>query len=505
MTRFGVVFLVGAGPGDPGLLTLKGREVLSKADVVVYDYLANPALLSYARHDAEMTYVGKQAGCHAMKQDDINALLVSLAQSGKSVCRLKGGDPFVFGRGGEEALALAKAGVPIEVVPGVSAASAVAAYAGIPITHRGLAASFLAITGHEDPTKEESDLDWPSIAQSKATLVFFMGVKNIRRIADELQKNGRPSQTPVALIRQGTQTIQKTLIGTLADIGDKTEAAGMKPPALLVVGEVVSLREKINWFETKPLFGTSIIVTRSRAQAGEISGRLAELGANVIELPAIRIEAPRDPEPLRRAMSQPDQYDWIIFTSVNGVDFAFAELKKQGKDARAFGQAQVCAIGPATADRLAANGICADLVPDRYIAEAILDSLLERGEVKGKRFLLPRADLARPALADGLKAKGGRVEEVIAYHTVAETPDAASLDAVLSANVATFASSSTVRNFANLVGEERLEAMRKNTAFVSIGPITTQTMQELNIPVTAEALVSTIPGIVDAVCKIAKI
>ncbi len=504
MTKTGIVYLVGAGPGDPGLLTLRGRDALSNADVVVYDYLANPVLLSYARADAKQIYVGKQGGSHVKEQHEINALLVSLAKEGKNVCRLKGGDPFVFGRGGEEALALVESGIAVEVVPGVSAAGAVPAYAGIPITHRGLAASFMAITGHEDPTKEESDLDWPSIAQNKATLVFFMGVKNIDRIAAQLQKHGRPASTPAALIRQGTQPVQRTLTATLADIADKAKESGMKPPALLVVGEVVSLRDKINWFESKPLFGKSVVVTRSRAQAGEISARLADLGAQVIEMPAIRIEPPRDPEPLRRALAQAADYDWIVFTSVNGVDMAFDELRRRKKDARAFGGVRVCAIGPATAARLEEKGIIPDLVPKRYVAEAILESLMELGEVKGKKFLLPRADLARPTLAEGLLERGAIVEEVTAYHTISETPPDKSLDAVTSADIVTFASSSTVRNFAKLVGARRLAVMREKAAFVSIGPVTTDTMRELDIPVSAEASVSTIPGLVDAVVGIAK-
>ena len=494
--------MVGAGPGDPGLLTLRGAEVLASADAIVYDNLANPSLLEKAAPGAELVYVGKQAGRQTMKQEEINRLLVQLAQDGKKVCRLKGGDPFVFGRGGEEALALAANNVVFAVVPGVSAASAVPAYAGIPITHRGLTSSMGAITGHEDPTKEGSDLDWSKIATGMGTLVFFMGVKNLAGITQELMRHGRSADTPAALIRQGTLPTQLTITGTLADIGKKAEESGFKPPALLVVGEVVKLRQQLSWFEQRPLFGHKVVVTRARAQASELSDKLSERGAQVIELPAICIEPPRDRAPLEQAARELSAYDWIIFTSVNGVDSLFGVLEGLDKDARSFGAAKICAIGPATATRLAEKGIKADLVPERFVAEAILDALLTTEDVKGKRFLLPRADLARPALREGLEKAGANVTEVVSYHTVPETPTEKELNDIGEADLVTFASSSTVRNFIDTLGPELVAALREKCRFISIGPVTSQTMRELDIPVAIEAETSTIPGMVEAIAKL---
>ena len=502
MNTTGCVWLVGAGPGDPGLFTLRGRELLGRADVVVIDHLANPALRAWAAPHAEWIYVGKQAGRHSLKQEEINALLVRLAQDGKKVCRLKGGDPFIFGRGGEEALALAEHGLPFEIVPGISAASAVPAYAGIPVTHRGFASCFGAVTGHEDPTKETSDLDWPSLAAWQGTLVFFMGVKNLAANLAQLVAHGLAPDTPAALIRNGTLPSQRTIVGTAADLAAKAEAAEFAPPALLVVGEVVRLRDRIGWFEARPLFGRKVVVTRAREQASELSARLAALGAEVVELPAIRLEPPADPAPLARAAAHLAQYDWIVLTSVNGVDALFAALRQAGKDARSFGAARVCAIGPATAERLAGHGVCADLVPEKFVAEALLAELLRRNEVAGRKFLLARADLARPMLRDELQKAGATVEEVEAYRTVAETPDAARLDELAGADFVAFASSGTVRNFVNALGPDRLAQLQKRARFISIGPVTSQTIAELGLRVAAEAASSTIPGLVDALVKI---
>jgi uroporphyrinogen III methyltransferase/synthase len=504
MTPTGSVWLVGAGPGDPGLFTLRGRELLGRAAAVVFDHLANPSLLDFAAPGAELIYVGKQAGRHSLKQDEINELLVRLAGEGKNVCRLKGGDPFIFGRGGEEALALAEHGVPFEIVPGISAASAVPAYAGVPVTHRGFAACFGAVTGHEDPTKETSDLDWPSLAAWQGTLVFFMGVKNLAENLGQLIAHGLAPDTPAALIRNGTLPSQRTIVGAASDLAAKAAAAGFAPPALLVVGKVVALRDRINWFETRPLFGRKVVVTRARQQASEMSARLAALGADVIEMPAIRIAPPADAAPLDAAAARLASYDWVVLTSVNGVDALFAAMGRAGKDARSFGAARVCAIGPATAERLALHGICADLVPEKFVAEELLAELLRRNEAAGKKFLLARADIARPMLRDELQKAGATVEEVEAYRTLAEAPDPARRDDAAGAEIVTFASSGAVRNFAAALGPERLARLRERARLVSIGPVTSQTMNELGLPVAAEAARSTIPALVDAVVNTAK-
>ncbi|MBF0259235.1 MAG: uroporphyrinogen-III C-methyltransferase, partial [Desulfamplus sp.] len=356
-TQKGKVYLIGAGPGDPGLITVRGMECIKKADVVVYDYLAAPALLKYARKDAQIIYVGKKGGDHTMSQDKISELLADKGRMGLVVARLKGGDPFIFGRGGEEAEALIEAGVDFEVVPGVTSAIAASAYAGIPLTHRDYTSSVSLITGHEDPLKDETNINWDSLAKSGSTLVFFMGVKNLPNIRDNLVKNGKSPDTPVALIRWGTTPEQQTVTGTLSNIVEKVAEAKLKPPAIIVVGEVVSLREKMQWFEKRPFHGKRIVVTRARAQSSGLIATLTELGATCIEIPTIKVVPPSDNTPLEKAIANIKNYDWIVFTSVNGVKFFFDTLFKIGRDVRDMGHLKCACIGPVTKEELFTHGI----------------------------------------------------------------------------------------------------------------------------------------------------
>ena len=499
----GMVSLVGAGPGDPGLITVKGLECLMTADVVVYDALANPRLLREAREDAELISVGKRGGCHTMRQEEINALLVAKAKEGKRVCRLKGGDPFVFGRGGEEAIELAEAGIPFEVVPGVTAGVAAPAYAGIPVTHRDWASSLSLITGHEDPTKDRSAIAWDRLASSGGTLVFYMGVKRLAETVAALRANGLAAETPAALVQWGTLPTQRTVVGTLADIVERS--AGIEPPAVFVVGQVVGLRERLAWFETRPLFGRCIVVTRSRSQASELSERLEALGAEVIEMPTIQIEPPDSYGPLDQAIGALDRYDWVVFTSVNGVAAFFERLALGGKDARAL--PLVAAIGPATGDALRARGICADCQPAKFTGEELVHALNEHGDLARKRLLLPRAADAPEAFHLGLEQLGAVVDEVDAYRTVAAAAaDAAVRQRLMEGGVdfVTFTSSSTVRGFAGAIGRECLAALPARTRFVSIGPVTSQTARELGLAVAAEAVEHTIPGLVATLCALAR-
>jgi uroporphyrinogen III methyltransferase/synthase len=501
MATKGFVSLIGAGPGDPGLLTLRGAEVLAQADVVVYDYLANPALLSHARPDAERIYVGKQAGSHTLSQEEINVLLVERGLAGRRVARLKGGDPFVFGRGGEEALALVEAGVPFEVVPGVTSAVAAPAYAGIPVTHRGLASSLAIVTGHEDPAKDETALDWEHLASGVDTLVFLMGVGNLPRIVKELVAHGRPASTPAAVVRWGTLADQQTVSGTLADIVDGVRAAGLKPPAVTVVGEVAGLRDRLRWFEDRPLFGQRVLVTRTRQQAGALSLRLRALGAAALELPTIRIVPPDDWAPLDSAIAGLSRTDWIVFTSANGVGFFWERLRAAGLDARTLHGVRVAAIGPATAAELEAHGLLADYVPGEYVAEAVAAGL---GDVRGLRVLLPRADIARPALATLLRQGGAEVVEAPAYRTLRPEMDPGELRELLSGiTVATFTSSSTVRNLAEMAQEAGLDlpAALERTLVACIGPVTAETAREVGLAVHLVAEEYTIDGLVEALTK----
>jgi uroporphyrinogen III methyltransferase / synthase len=494
----GIVYLVGAGPGDPGLITVRGRECLGAADVVIYDRLVDERLLALAKPGARLVYVGKQADHHTLKQSQINALLVAEAEAGHVVVRLKGGDPFVFGRGGEEAEALAEQGLPFAVVPGISSAIAGPAYAGIPVTHRGLATSLAIVTAHEDPSKQESQLDWPRLAQGADTLVFLMGVERLASVTAALVRHGRPAQTPAALVRWASRPEQETLTATLGDLAGKAEAAGFQPPAVLIVGEVVRLRERLRWYDSLPLFGKRVLVTRTREQASALSTLLAAQGARVWELPTIAIVPPPDFAPAQTALDNLASYDWVVFTSANGVERALDYLMMRGKDARVFANSLLAAIGPATAAALAQHGLRADFVPSDFVAEAVLAGLQARG-VTGKRVLLARAAQARAVLAEGLRQSGADVHDVALYDTDLPRnldPEAVRLLREAAFDVVTFTSSSTVRNFVDLCTREGADWSLARSTVACIGPVTARTAREIGLRVDVEASEYTIIGLV---------
>lgn len=494
------VYLIGAGPGDPGLFTLKGRDCLAAADVVIYDALANDALLAYARKDAELIYVGKVAGNHALPQDGINRLLVEKAREGKVVARLKGGDPYIFGRGGEEAEALLEAGIPFEEVPGISSTIAAPAYAGIPLTHRNFASSVTIITGHENPDKPGSVHNWQALAQSASTLVFVMGMKNLPDIARNLLAAGMDPATPAALVYRGTTPRQRSLVATLASLPQAAVEQGFSNPSVIVVGKVCSLRDQLGWFEQRPLFGRSVVVTRAREQASGLAQELVQLGADVIQCPTIEISPLPDYAELDAAIGRLSEYAWLIFTSVNGVRWFWKRLEAAGKDSRALGLCRVAAIGPATAEALEARGIRPDFIPERYVAEGVVEGLLARGKVDGVRMLLPRAAKAREVLPDELRKAGARVDVISAYETI---PAAARKDEVLermqagTLDCVTFGSSSTVENFLSLIPAETLRA-HPEVRLAAIGPVTAKTLEAHGLPCHIMPEEYTIPALVQA-------
>jgi len=498
----GRVFLIGAGPGDPGLITVRGVEALAACDVVVYDHLVDRSLPAHAKADAELIYAGKQADKHTLTQDEINELLVSRARAGATVGRLKGGDPFVFGRGGEEALALVEAGVPFEVVPGVTAGVAGAAYAGIPITHRQLASAAALITGHEAPDKAESDLDMDVLAKWPGTLAFYMGVKNLRRLCDGLVSRGMDSQTPAAVIRWATTPRQEVIEGVVGELPELAERAGVEPPAIIVIGPVVALREQLRWFESRPLFGRRIIVTRARAQASSLSGKLRDCGADVIEAPTIRIEPPDDPAPLREAIGRLETFDWIVFTSVNGVVGFFEALHRAGLDTRALQGCRICSVGPVTTQRLGQFGLVPDAQPGKFVTSEIAAAMATQGDLAGASVLCPRTDVARPELKTDLRSHGATVCEVVAYRTVVDnscTDQVTQLLAEGEIDWITFTSSSTVGNLAAAVGAEAIRA--GGVKLASIGPVTSATMGELGLTPTVEADPHTVVALVEAILE----
>ena len=499
----GRVYLVGAGPGDPGLLTLRAKELLEKADVVIYDYLANEAFLAFARADAELIYAGKSGGSHAMKQEDINNLLCEKAGRGLNVVRLKGGDPFIFGRGGEEAQELAKAGIPFEVVPGVTSAIAVPAYAGIPLTHRDYTASVAFITGNEDPAKEQSNIAWDKLATGVGTLVFLMGIGNLEAITEQLIMHGRAPETPAAVIHRGTVPGQRSVVGTIQDIASIAKREGITPPGIIVIGEVVRLRQELSWFEQRPLFGRRIVVTRAREQASGFMAVLKELGAECIEFPTIEIRPPLSPDAMDMAIGRVEEYQWMLFTSVNGVDCFFKRLYELGKDIRGLRDIKVGAIGPRTADAVRARGIMPDLVPDEYRAEAVVDAFREK-DLRGMKILIPRATEAREILPEELGRMGARVDVVEAYRTVmpgAGTEKLADLLGRRQIDMVTFTSSSTVTNFISMFRDRRddLNQWMKGVAVACIGPITLNTAEENGLKVSLTPASYTIEALTDAI------
>lgn len=500
------VSLIGAGPGDPKLLTLKALECIKAADVVVYDYLASSSLLKHTDTDAELIYAGKKGGDHTLTQDEINSLIVEKALQGLKVARLKGGDPFIFGRGGEEAQVLVKNGIPFEIVPGVTSAIAAPAYAGIPLTHRDHASSVSFVTGHEDPTKAETSINWECLAKGGSTLVFLMGVKNLSSIAANLVKHGRNPSTPVALVRWGTTPAQQTVTGTLSDIVEKVENCGLKPPAIIVVGEVVSLREELSWFDHLPLLGRKIVVTRARAQASDLVEKLSRLGAECIEIPAIKINPPFDNSQLENAVKDIDTYQWVVFTSVNGVAFFFETLFNLGKDVRTLGHLKFACIGPATRDKLTQFGIISDILPETYQAESVVEAFADQG-VKGKHILLPRAMEARTVLPEELDKMGAVVDEVTAYVTTLDEQSKEIFSKSLEnseIDMVTFTSSSTVKNFVSLFSDSGMRESMKNISTACIGPITAQTAADLGITPDVSARTYTIDGLVEAVLNFYK-
>ena len=496
MKGSGICYLVGAGPGDPGLATVKCRDCIAEADVLVYDALSSPKLLTWAKPDCEFVYVGKRAKNHAMPQDEINALIVRETEAGKVVVRLKGGDPMIFGRGGEEAAELAEAGVPFEIVPGISSTIAGPAYAGVPVTHRDHCSQLTLFTGHEDPTKNESSIDYAHLAKTPGTRVFVMGVSRMRAITTALIDGGESPDTPMSLTRWATTGRHKTLVGTVATIADLVEENDFKSPAVAVIGDVVKEREKINWFETKPLFSKRIVVTRTREQAGALSRQLEKKGADVLELPTISIELPDDKVEFAQMVTDVHTYDWVIFTSPNGVSKFFDAFYSSYADARSFGGARIAAVGPSTAAKLKEYRFATDLLPENYVAEGLVDAFKDES-IENQTMLWVHGAEARPVVFDGLTALGAIVDECIAYETVPLTEDKLGVQQQIKeegADVITFTSASTVENFFALG-----LPWPEGCVAASIGPVTTAALVVNGKPPEIEAIEATMPSLVEAI------
>jgi uroporphyrinogen III methyltransferase / synthase len=503
-SKTGTVYLVGAGPGDPGLLTVRGAELLRQADVVVYDALVNPDLLKLAPPGAEIIYAGKRAKDHAILQGDLNKLLVEKARAGKRVLRLKGGDPYVFGRGGEEAEELAEAGIPFEVVPGISSAVAAPSYAGIPLTHRAHSSAFTVITGHEDPEKEGSGLDYAHLAQAPGTKVILMGAERIGPIAEQLVRHGMPPSTPAAIIRWGTMSQQASVQGTIADIAELAEKAGITAPAVTVLGEVVSLRPQLNWFEKRPLLGQRMVVTRTREQASQLSGMLQELGADVLEIPTIRMAPPEGKEELKDAILGLNSYDWIVFTSPNGVTAFFNWFFQAFDDLRDLGGARIAAVGPGTAAKLRELRLKVDLMPEEYIGAKIAEAFQQYQSVENLNILLMRAEVANRELPRALEEMGAIVDDVGCYRTLPEEEDrtgAAARFVEGGAEWITFTSSSTVTHFHQRFNLPAMLKKFPGIKLAAIGPETSKTLKALGLPPTVEAPVHTLEGMVEAILE----
>lgn len=498
----GKVYLVGAGPGDPKLITLRGLETIKMADCIVYDRLASPRLLAYAKPDVELIYCGKLPDRHTLTQEEINQVLVEKGLEGKVVTRLKGGDPSIFGRVGEEAEELVKNDIPFEIVPGITSGIAAPAYAGIPVTHRDFNSSIAIVTGHERPEKTESSINWEKLATAVGTIIFYMGVGNLPFIREQLIKNGRSPQTPVALVRWGTTIDQETLVGTLEDIEEKRQAVGLTNPAIIVVGEVVSLRDKLQWFEKKPLFGKRILVTRARSQASDLSEQISELGGEAYEFPLVKMLPPKESQPLDDALQNLGKFDWVMFTSPNGVTFFFKRLRELKVDIRTM-KAKIAAVGPKTKEVLEEKGLTVNVLPGEFRAEGLLNSLT--GQLNaGEKVLLPRADIARETLPRELQTLGLEVTEVDTYDTVIdagnveETVDLLKEKAI---HVITFTSSSTVKNFVQAMGDHDLTQLLEGVQIACIGPITADTARQLGLTVDVVAEDYTIQGLVDSITR----
>ncbi len=502
MKHKGMVYLVGAGPGDAGLMTLRGAELLARADVVVYDALVNGDLLRLAPAGAELVFAGKRSGIHVMPQEQLNRLLIETARAGKCVVRLKGGDPYVFGRGGEEAEELAKAGIPYEVVPGISSSIAGPNYAGIPLTHRDYCSSFSVITGHEDPTKEDVDVDWAQVARAPGTKVVLMGVTRAAKITEALIANGMDENTPVAVIRWATTGRQQSVFGTLKTIADVVEAAKFRPPAIIVIGEVVRLREKLNWFEKRSLFGQRIVVTRTRDQASQLSRQLQERGAEVLEIPVIRITAPSNRQAIADVLLELNAYDWLIFTSPNGVNAFFEFFFRAFNDLRDIGGVRIAAVGAATAAKIKELHLTVDLMPDEYVASKIAGALAKYESIENLKILLLRAEVANKELPKQLEELGAIVDDVAVYKTVPETEDRNGAAARLlegGADWITFTSSSTVENFNVRFDLKQLAGRFPQLKLASIGPETSKALAALSLKPAVEAKEHTIDGLVKAI------
>ena len=499
----GKVYIVGAGPGDIGLLTVKGLRCLQKAEVVIYDFHLNAQVLNYINHDAEFIYAGKRSGHHAMTQEEINEILIRKAKGGKTVCRLKGGDPFVFGRGGEEAESLAKNEIEFEVVPGISSAVAAPAYAGIPLTHRLLSSSFAVIPGYEDITKKESAIAWSKLATGVSTLVFLMAVKNIALITQKLIENGRSPDTPVAVIRWGTRPDQKTVVGTLENISEIMKEKDIKPPATMVVGDVVKLRKSLQWYEKKPLFGHRVLVTREHMEGFE---PLEELGAEIIEFPTIEVVPPVSYEELDKSIDNIDTYDWLIFTSRNGVKYFFNRFLDRDRDIRDLKGIRICAIGTKTAEEIKKYGIKTDLIPDEFRAEGLIKLIQEFEDLRGKgldgiRFLLPRAEVAREIFPERVRELGGEIDIPVTYRTIKPESRGKRLRRFLKEgriSIATFTSAATFNNFREIMGEDADELL-KGVIIAAIGPVTAKAIEKAGLHVDIVPKEATIEALVEEI------
>lgn len=498
----GKVYLVGAGPGDPGLLTIRGAELLRQADVVVYDALVNSEILRLAPAAAEIIYGGKRPERQSMPQEELNQVLIRKANEGKTVIRLKGGDPFIFGRGGEEAQVLAEEGIPFEVVPGISAMSAVPAYAGIPLTHREHASSFTVLTGHEDPEKDESSIDWKQVAAAPGTKVVMMGLKRIRQVARNLIEHGMPKTTPVAMIRWGTLGRQETIDGTLETIADIAETRQFGAPTVTVIGGVVNLRQTLMWFEKRPLFGQRIVVTRTRDQASQLSNKLTALGAEVLEIPTIRIVPPENKEDLKDALLGLHEYDWVVFTSPNGVTTFFDYFFKGFEDLRDIGGVRIAAVGPATAAKLKELHLKVDLMPEEALASKIAKAFEDYQSIENLRILLMRAEVANPELPRALEKLGAIVDDVASYQTVPATEDRTGSGERLmesGADWITFTSGSTVEHFNTRFPLAALVKKHPSLKIAAIGPETSKALAKLGLSPKVEAVVHTIEGLIHAI------